>query len=151
MHYRVHIELASLQLNIVTDIINVLVKILYQKLGSKTKVLMLQVASPMVILCSNHWSDRWQHRAIASGLGACLAVMRRLYLLLPCALSVLICHLLLDVPLLLRRVSLHYFSPKVTNAYFVVSKQFFVLHCRSCPKYDNSRHFDPHFEEVRAA
>ena len=24
-----------------------------------------------------------------------------------------------------------------------------VLHCRSRPKYDNSRHFDPHFEEVR--
>ena len=26
----------------------------------------------------------------------------------------------------------------------------FVLHCRSRPKYDNSRHFDPHFEEVRS-
>jgi len=26
----------------------------------------------------------------------------------------------------------------------------FVLHCRSRPKYDNSRHFDHHFEEVRA-
>jgi len=25
----------------------------------------------------------------------------------------------------------------------------FVLHCRSRTKYDNSRHFDPHFEEVR--
>ena len=25
----------------------------------------------------------------------------------------------------------------------------FVLHGRSRPKYDNSRHFDPHFEEVR--
>ena len=25
----------------------------------------------------------------------------------------------------------------------------FVLHCRSRPKYDRSRHFDPHFEEVR--
>ena len=24
-----------------------------------------------------------------------------------------------------------------------------VLHCRSRPKFDNSRHFDPHFEEVR--
>ena len=23
-----------------------------------------------------------------------------------------------------------------------------VLHCRSRPKYDRSRHFDPHFEEV---
>ena len=25
----------------------------------------------------------------------------------------------------------------------------FVLHCRSCPKYDNSRHFDSHFVEVK--
>ena len=25
----------------------------------------------------------------------------------------------------------------------------FVLHCRSRPKDDKSRHFDPHFEEVR--
>ena len=28
-------------------------------------------------------------------------------------------------------------------------QQTFVLHCRSRPKYDNSRHFDPHSEEVR--
>ena len=28
-------------------------------------------------------------------------------------------------------------------------QQTFVLHCRSRPKYDNSRHFDPHFDEVR--
>ena len=27
--------------------------------------------------------------------------------------------------------------------------RLFVLHCRSRPKYDNSRHFDPHFDEVR--
>jgi len=27
--------------------------------------------------------------------------------------------------------------------------RLFVLHCRSRPKYDNSWHFDPHFEEVR--
>ena len=27
--------------------------------------------------------------------------------------------------------------------------RLFVVHCRSRPKYDNSRHFDPHFEEVR--
>ena len=26
--------------------------------------------------------------------------------------------------------------------------RLFVLHCRSRPKYDNSKHFDPHFEEV---
>ena len=25
----------------------------------------------------------------------------------------------------------------------------FVLHCRSRPKYDNAKHFDPNFEEVR--
>ena len=28
--------------------------------------------------------------------------------------------------------------------------RLFVLHCRSRPKYDTSRHFDPHFEEVRS-
>ena len=27
--------------------------------------------------------------------------------------------------------------------------RLFVLDCRSCPKDDKSRHFDPHFEEVR--
>ena len=27
--------------------------------------------------------------------------------------------------------------------------RLFVLYCRSRPKYDNSRHSDPHFEEVR--
>ena len=27
--------------------------------------------------------------------------------------------------------------------------RLFVLHCRSRPKYDRSRHFNPHFEEVR--
>jgi len=26
--------------------------------------------------------------------------------------------------------------------------RLFVLHCRSHPKYDTSRHVDPHFEEV---
>jgi len=26
--------------------------------------------------------------------------------------------------------------------------RLFVLHCRSRPKYDNSKHSDPHFEEV---
>ena len=29
--------------------------------------------------------------------------------------------------------------------------RLFVLHCRSRPKCDNSRHFDPHFEEVRGS
>jgi len=27
--------------------------------------------------------------------------------------------------------------------------RLFVLYCRHCPKDDRSRHFDPHFEEVR--
>jgi len=27
--------------------------------------------------------------------------------------------------------------------------RLFVVHCRSRPKYDNSRHFQPNFEEVR--
>ena len=27
--------------------------------------------------------------------------------------------------------------------------RLFVLHCRSRPKDDNSRHFDPNFEEIR--
>ena len=29
--------------------------------------------------------------------------------------------------------------------------RLFVLHCRSRPKYDTSRHFDLHFEEVRGS
>ena len=29
-----------------------------------------------------------------------------------------------------------------------VCSRLFVLHCRSRPKYDRSRRFDPHFEEV---
>jgi len=29
--------------------------------------------------------------------------------------------------------------------------RLFVLHCRSRPKYDKSRHFGPHFEEVRGS
>jgi len=30
-------------------------------------------------------------------------------------------------------------------------RRLFVLHCRSRPKYDNSRHLYPHFEEVRGS
>jgi len=30
-------------------------------------------------------------------------------------------------------------------------RRLFVLYCRSRPKDDKSRHFDPHFEEVRGA
>ena len=29
--------------------------------------------------------------------------------------------------------------------------RLFVLHCQSRPKYDISRHFDPHFEEIRGS
>jgi len=32
-----------------------------------------------------------------------------------------------------------------------ICNRLFVLYCRSRPKYDNSRHFDPHFEEVRGS
>ena len=38
-----------------------------------------------------------------------------------------------------------------TDSFYIMKlcSRLFVLHCRSRPKYDNSRHFDPHFEEVR--
>jgi len=37
------------------------------------------------------------------------------------------------------------------DSFYIVKlcSRLFVLHCRSRPKYDNSMHFDPHFEEVR--
>ena len=37
------------------------------------------------------------------------------------------------------------------DSFFIMKlcSRLFVLHCRSRPKYDNSRQFDPHFEEVR--
>jgi len=39
----------------------------------------------------------------------------------------------------------------VADSFYIVKlcSRLFVLHCRSRPKYDRSRHFDPHFEEVR--
>ena len=38
-----------------------------------------------------------------------------------------------------------------TDSFYIMKlcSRLFVLHCRSRPKYDNSRHFVPHFEEVR--
>ena len=38
-----------------------------------------------------------------------------------------------------------------TDSFYIMKlcSRLFVLHCRSRPKYDNSRHFDPHFEKVR--
>ena len=38
-----------------------------------------------------------------------------------------------------------------TDSFYIMKlcSRLFVLHCRSRPKYDRSRHFDPHFEEVR--
>jgi len=37
------------------------------------------------------------------------------------------------------------------DSFYIVKlcSRLFVLYCRSCPKDDRSRHFDPHFEEVR--
>jgi len=39
------------------------------------------------------------------------------------------------------------------DSFYIMKRcsRVFVLHCRSRPKYDNSRHFDPHFEEVRGS
>ena len=34
------------------------------------------------------------------------------------------------------------------TAYRAIFSRLFVFDCRSRPKYDTSRHFDPHFEEV---
>ena len=38
-----------------------------------------------------------------------------------------------------------------TDSFYIMKlcRGLFVLHCRSRPKYDTTRHFDPHFEEVR--
>ena len=37
------------------------------------------------------------------------------------------------------------------DSYYIMKlcSRLFVLYCRSRPKDDKSRHFDPHFEEVR--
>ena len=35
------------------------------------------------------------------------------------------------------------------SSHMKLCSRLFVLYCRSRPKDDNSRHFDPHFEEVR--
>jgi len=37
------------------------------------------------------------------------------------------------------------------NSFYIMKlcSRLFELHCRSCPKYDTSMHFYPHFEEVR--
>ena len=37
------------------------------------------------------------------------------------------------------------------DSFYIMKRcsRLFVLHCRGRPKYDNARHFDPHFEEVR--
>jgi len=39
----------------------------------------------------------------------------------------------------------------VADSFYIMKlcSRFFVLYCRSRPKDDKSRHFDPHFEEVR--
>ena len=43
---------------------------------------------------------------------------------------------------------MHYNFAADTFYIMKLCSRLFVLHCRSRPKYDNSRHFDPHFEEV---
>ena len=41
-------------------------------------------------------------------------------------------------------------QPAADSFYIMkLCSRLFVLHCRSRPKYDSDRHFDPHFEEVR--
>ena len=39
----------------------------------------------------------------------------------------------------------------VADSFYIMKlcSRLFDLHCRNRPKYDRSRHFDPHFEEVR--
>jgi len=44
---------------------------------------------------------------------------------------------------------MHYNVAAETFYIMKLCSRLFVLHCRSRPKYDNSRHFDRHFEEVR--
>ena len=41
--------------------------------------------------------------------------------------------------------------PASADSFYIMKlcSRLFLLHCRSRPKYDNSVHFDPHFEEVR--
>ena len=43
---------------------------------------------------------------------------------------------------------MHYNFAADTFYIMKLCSRLFVLHCRSRSKYDNSRHFDPHFEEV---
>jgi len=44
---------------------------------------------------------------------------------------------------------MHYNLAADTFYIMKLCSRLFVFHCRSRPKYDNSRHIDPHFEEVR--
>ena len=44
---------------------------------------------------------------------------------------------------------MHYNFAADTFYIMKLCSRLFVLHCRSRLKYDNSRHFDPNFEEVR--
>jgi len=44
---------------------------------------------------------------------------------------------------------MHYNSAADSFYIMKLRSRLFVLHCRSRRKYDTSRHFDPHFVEVR--
>ena len=44
---------------------------------------------------------------------------------------------------------MHYNSAADSFYIMKLCSRLIVLNCRSSPKYDSSRHFDPHFEEVR--
>ena len=49
---------------------------------------------------------------------------------------------------------LHWIDPRSIEHNYAcyitkLCSRLFVLHCRNRPKYDRSKHFDPHFEEVR--
>ena len=51
------------------------------------------------------------------------------------------------IPLERQLNALHF----AADSFYIMKlcSRLFVLHCRSRPKYDKSRHFDTHFEEVR--
>ena len=53
---------------------------------------------------------------------------------------------------LLTLVSGHTYNFAADTFYIMkLCSRLFVFHCRSRTIYDNSRHFDPHFEEVRGS
>ena len=53
------------------------------------------------------------------------------------------------IPLERQLNALAYNSTADSFYIMILCSRLLVLHCRSRPNYDNYRHFDPHFEEVR--